>query len=77
MAVKIYVRYLQVLLTEMFKVKNGIAPKIIDGISKLFNPTYNLRNKRILFQTMRERYTLVLCHFLTWVQNYGIFYLRT
>ena len=67
MAVKIYVRYLQVLLTEMFKVKNGIAPKIIGGIFKLFNPTYNLRNKRILFQTMRERYTLVLSHFLTWV----------
>ena len=77
MAVKIYVRYLQVLLTEMFKVKNGIAPKIIGDIFKLFNPTYNLRNKRILFQTMRERYTLVLSHFLTWVKNYGIFYLRT
>ena len=30
----------------MFKVKNGIAPKIISDIFKLTNPIYNLRNKR-------------------------------
>ena len=30
----------------MFKVKNGIAPKILSGIFKLYNPTYNLRKKR-------------------------------
>ena len=30
----------------MFKVKNGIAPKIITDMFKLSNPTYNLRNKR-------------------------------
>ena len=45
-AVKIHVKNLQVLLTEMFKVKNGIAPKIISDIFKLTNPIYNLRNKR-------------------------------
>ena len=50
MAVKIHVRYLQVLLTEMFMVKNGIAPKIIGGISKLLNPTYNLRTKEFCFK---------------------------
>ena len=45
-AVKIHVRNLQVLLTEMFKVKNGLASKIISDIFKLSNPTYNLRKKR-------------------------------
>ena len=39
-AVKIHVRNLQVLVTEMFKVKNGIASKIIIDIFKLSNPTY-------------------------------------
>ena len=43
-AVKIHVRNLQVPVTEMLKVKNGIAPKIINDISKLSKPTYNLRN---------------------------------
>ena len=44
--VKIYVRNLQVLVTEIFKVKNGIAPKILSDIFKLPNPTDTLRNKR-------------------------------
>ena len=30
----------------MFKVKNGIAPKIVSDIFKLSNHVYNLRNKR-------------------------------
>ena len=44
-AVKIYVRNLQVPVTEMFKV-NGIAPKIISDIFILSNTTYNSRNKK-------------------------------
>ena len=44
-AVKIHVKNPQVLVTEMFKVKNGIAPKLISGIFKLSNPTHNMRNK--------------------------------
>ena len=50
-AVKIHVRNLQVIVTEMFKVKNGVAPKTVSDIFKLSNPTYNLTNK-ILFQAM-------------------------
>ena len=45
-AVKIHARNLQILVTEMFKIKNGLAPKIISDIFKLSNPTYNLKNKR-------------------------------
>ena len=44
--IKIHFRKLQVLVTEMFKVKNGVAPPIISDVFKLSNPTYNLRNKR-------------------------------
>ena len=46
-AVKIHVKNPQVLVTEMFKVKNGIALKLISGIIKLSNPTYNVRNKGV------------------------------
>ena len=45
-AVKIHVRNLHILVTELLKVKNGIAPKKISDIFKLSHPTYNLRNKR-------------------------------
>ena len=43
--VKIHIRNLQDLVTEMLKAKNGIASKIISKIFKIFNSTYNLRNK--------------------------------
>ena len=43
--VKIYIKNLQILVTEMFNVKNAIAPKIISDIFKVSRTTYNLRNK--------------------------------
>ena len=36
----------QILVTEIIRVKNGIAPGIISGMLKLSNSTFNLRNKR-------------------------------
>ena len=45
-AVKYPGRNLQVLVAEIIKLKNGIAPKIISGIFKLSSPTHNLGNKR-------------------------------
>ena len=66
---------IKVLVTEMNKIKNGIAPKITSSIFKFSNPTYNLRNKKD-FVPNHVKYTLVLSHFLNWVQNSGIFYLR-
>ena len=45
-AVKYPGRNLQVLVAEIIKLKNGIAPKIVSGIFKLSSPTYNLGNKR-------------------------------
>ena len=43
---KIHVRNMQVLVTEMLKFKNSIAPQITSDIFKLSNPSYNLRSKR-------------------------------
>ena len=34
---------LQVLVTEIYKVKNGTAPEIMKDIFELQNPSYNLR----------------------------------
>ena len=46
-AVKIHVRNMQVLVTEMFKVNNSIASKIINDIFNFSNLTYNLWNKKV------------------------------
>ena len=37
---------MQVLVTEMLKFENSIAPQITSDIFKLSNPSYNLRSKR-------------------------------
>ena len=72
--VKIYIKNLQILVTEMFNVKNAIAPKIICDIFKVSRTTYNLRNKIAFVSNHVKQYTLVLSHFLTRAQNFGIFY---
>ena len=38
-----------VLVTEIYKVKNGMAPEIIKDNFKLQNPSYNLRSSSIQF----------------------------
>ena len=43
--VKIHARNLQVVVTKMFKVTNGIVPKIISKMLKLSYPINILRNK--------------------------------
>ena len=42
-SVTVYQKNLQVLVTEIYKVKNGIAPEIMKDIFELQNPWYNLR----------------------------------
>ena len=47
-------RNIQVLLTEVFKMKNGVAPPVMESnLNKRFN-TYNIRNFR-KFATERKR----------------------
>ena len=43
-SVTVHQKNLQVLVTEIHKVKNGIAPEIMKDISELQNPSYNLRS---------------------------------
>ena len=42
--VTVHQKNLQVLVTEICKVKNGIAPEIMKDIFKMQNPSYNLRS---------------------------------
>ena len=43
-SVTVHQKTLQVLVTEMYKVKNGIAPEIMKDIFELQNPSYNFRS---------------------------------
>ena len=43
-SVTVHQKNLQVLVPEIYKVKNGIAPDIINDIFELQNPSYNLRS---------------------------------
>ena len=45
-SVKIYTRNLQILSNEMFKVKNRIAPTLLEEAFKIAYPYYSLRRKR-------------------------------
>ena len=41
---KLHQKNLQILVTEIFKIKSGIAPEIMKDIFKLQNRPYNLRS---------------------------------
>ena len=45
---KIHVRNLQILATEIYKVKNELGPKIMADIFHLVEKLYNLRNNSII-----------------------------
>ena len=49
-SVSIHQRILQLLATEIFKMKNGVSTGLIEEIFHFVNKTYNLRNNRILFR---------------------------
>ena len=46
--VKIHLRNLQILATEIYKVKNELGPKIMADIFHLVEKPYNLRNNSII-----------------------------
>ena len=49
-SVSIHQRNLQLLATEIFKVKNGVSTGLTEDIFHFVNKPYNLRNNRILFR---------------------------
>ena len=46
----IHKRNLQVLATEMFKLKNGLAPEIMKEVFEIQNPAYNFRSEATHFK---------------------------
>ena len=49
-SVSIHQRNLQLLATEIFKVKNGVSAGLTEDIFHFFSKPYDLRNNRILFR---------------------------
>ena len=49
-SVSIHKRNLQLLATEIFKVKNGVSTELTEDIFHFVNKHYDLRNNRILFR---------------------------
>ena len=47
-SVKIHIRYLQVLVTEMFKLKSGVALSLLEEVFQFANSIYDLGNKKEL-----------------------------
>ena len=60
-SVKIHHRNLQVLVTEIFKVKNGLAPEIMKEVFEFQHPPYTLRTESNHFKRNNVKTT-----------NYGI-----
>ena len=44
-SVKFHIKNLQVIVTEMFKVKNKLSPEIMNGVFPVVEPSYMLRKK--------------------------------
>ena len=53
--VTVHQKILQVLVTEIYKFKNGIAPEIMKGIFELQNPSYNLRSSCNQFRRKKQK----------------------
>ena len=49
-SVTIHQRNLQVLATEIFKSKNGLAPEIMKEVFEMPNPAYNFRSEATHFK---------------------------
>ena len=52
-SVIIHHRNLQILATEIFNVKNGLAPKIMTEVYEIKEPHYNLRSVKLVI--LREK----------------------
>ena len=59
-SVTVHQKNLQVLVTEIYKVKNGIAPEIMKDIFELQNPSYNLRSSCRQFRRKHKNRSLWL-----------------
>ena len=72
-SVTVHQKNLQVLVTEIYKVKNGIAPEIMKDIFELQNPSYNLRLTCNQFrrENIKTVYYGLLVRKISWPKNLG------
>ena len=63
---------LQVLETQIYKIKNGIAPEIMKDIVELQNPSYNLRSSCNQFRRKNKNCSLwFTVRKISWPKNLG------
>ena len=67
---------IQSFMTEIFKIKNELAPPIMDSMFNRRNESYNLRNFQE-FLTEKKLCIIVLRHLVIRLHNYGLFYQKT
>ena len=67
----IHIRNIKVWPTEMLKVKNGIAPSLMEEVFKIVNPICNLRNKRE-FKSVLKQFPLNRVLSISWYKNMGL-----
>ena len=67
-SVTVHQKNLQVLVTEIFKVKNNLAPDIMKDVFKLKEPPYNLRWKSNCFthQSIKTTFCFPLFFLYSW-----------
>ena len=71
-SVKMYQKNLQILATEIYKVKNGLGPKIMADIFDFVEKPYSLRLNSIMQrQANRKVYFLEQKVYLRLLRNYG------
>ena len=67
---------IQNFVTEIFKIKNELAPPIMDSMFDRRNESCNLRNFQE-FLTEKKLCIIALRHLVIRIHNYGLFYQKT
>ena len=72
-SVKIHQKNLQILATEIYKVKNDLGPKSMADVFHFVEKPYNLRNNAIIHIQREANRTVILEQkvYLLLIQNYG------
>ena len=68
---------IQSLKIEMFKIRNKLAPPIIDSMFERRNEPYNLHNFQELLTEEKELCITVLRRFVIDLHNHGLLYQKT
>ena len=64
-------------MIEIFKVKNELAPPVMDSMFEKRSEHYNLRNFQEFLTEKKELCIMVLRHLVIGLHSYGLFYQET